>query len=126
MAAVKINKKEKFEMLRKFVPTDAEEYPMLMEFLDSEVAIWNKRAERAKVRAEIAKAEGDEMRAVVESALSDEWQSIESILEVIGDEAFSKGKVSARLGALVKMGIAEKESQTIKGKRVMHYRLIND
>lgn len=126
MATKKITKKEKFEMLRGFIPADFEQYDLLMEFIDSEIGMIDKKADKARARAEIAKAEGDEMRAVVESALTDEWQSIASILEVIGNEEFTKGKVSARLGALVKQGIVEKESQTIEGKRTMHYRLIND
>lgn len=126
MATKKITKKEKFEMLRDFIPADFEQYDLLMEFIDSEIGMIDKKADKARARAEIAKAEGDEMRAVVESALTDEWQSIASILEVIGNEEFTKGKVSARLGALVKQGIVEKESQTIDGKRTMHYRLIND
>lgn len=122
----KITKKDKFEMLRDFIPTDFEQYDTLIEFIDNEIAMIDKKADKARARAEIVKAEGDEMRAVVESALTDEWQSIASILEVIGNEEFTKGKVSARLGALVKQGIVEKESQTIDGKRTMHYRLIND
>lgn len=122
----KITKKDKFEMLRDFIPTDFEQYDTLIEFIDNEIAMIDKKADKARARAEITKAEGDEMRAVVESALTDEWQSIASILEVIGNEEFTKGKVSARLGALVKQGIVEKESQTIDGKRTMHYRLIND
>lgn len=126
MATNKITKKEKFEILRGFVPEASEQYNMLIEFIDSEIAAINKKAKKAKIRAEITKAEGDEMRAVVESALTNDWQSIASILNAIGDEEFTKGKVSARLGALIKMGIAEKESQTVDGKRVMHYRLIND
>lgn len=126
MATNKITKKEKFEMLRGFIPADFEQYDTLIEFIDNEIAMIDKKADKARARAEIAKAEGDEMRAVVESALTDEWQSIASILEVIGNEEFTKGKVSARLGALVKQGIVEKESQTIEGKRTMHYRLIND
>lgn len=126
MATKKITKKEKFEMLRGFIPADFEQYDLLMEFIDSEIGMIDKKADKARARAEIAKAEGDEMRAVVESALTDEWQSIASILEAIGNEEFTKGKVSARLGALVKQGIVEKESQTIDGKRTMHYRLIND
>lgn len=126
MATKKITKKEKFEMLRDFIPADFEQYDLLMEFIDSEIGMIDKKADKARARAEIAKAEGDEMRAVVESALTDEWQSIASILEAIGNEEFTKGKVSARLGALVKQGIVEKESQTIDGKRTMHYRLIND
>lgn len=126
MATKKITKKDKFEMLRDFIPTDFEQYDTLIEFIDNEIAMIDKKADKARARAEITKAEGDEMRAVVESALTDEWQSIASILEVIGNEEFTKGKVSARLGALVKQGIVEKESQTIDGKRTMHYRLIND
>lgn len=122
----KITKKDKFEMLRGFIPTDFEQYDTLIEFIDNEIGMIDKKADKARARAEIAKAEGDEMRAVVESALTDEWQSIASILEVIGNEEFTKGKVSARLGALVKQGVVEKESQTIEGKRTMHYRLIND
>ena len=124
--ANKITKREKFEMLKGFIPADSEQYDLLIEFINSEIGMIDKKADKARARAEIAKAEGDEMRAVVESALTDEWQSIASILEVIGNEEFTKGKVSARLGALVKQGIVEKESQTIEGKRTMHYRLIND
>lgn len=126
MATKKITKKDKLEMLRGFIPTDFEQYDTLIEFIDNEIAMIDKKADKARARAEIIKAEGDEMRAVVESALTDEWQSIASILEAIGDEEFTKGKVSARLGSLVKQGIAEKESQTIEGKRTMHYRLVND
>lgn len=126
MATKKITKKDKLEMLRGFIPTDFEQYDTLIEFIDNEIVMIDKKADKARARAEIIKAEGDEMRAVVESALTDEWQSIASILEAIGDEEFTKGKVSARLGSLVKQGIAEKESQTIEGKRTMHYRLIND
>lgn len=126
MATKKITKKDKLEMLRGFIPTDFEQYDTLIEFIDNEIVMIDKKADKARARAEIIKAEGDEMRAVVESALTDEWQSIASILEAIGDEEFTKGKVSARLGSLVKQGIAEKESQTIEGKRTMHYRLVND
>lgn len=120
----KINKRMKFEMLKTFVPEDSEHYAMLMELLDGEITAIDNKKKKAQQRAAAVKAEGDEMRAIVESALTDEWAPISAILETIGDESFTKGKVAARLGALVKMGIAEKQSQSVDGKRTMHYRLV--
>ena len=123
MAEKKITKKDMFERLRALIPEDASDRDMLIEFIDLQIGQIDKKAEKARERAEKIKAEGDELRAAVEGALTNEWQTITDIIEVIDDETATRAKISARLSALVKAGIADKEQRTVDGKRTMHYKL---
>lgn len=123
MAEKKITKKDMFERLRTLIPEDADDRDILIEFIDLQIGQIDKKAEKAKERAEKIKAEGDELRAAVEGALTNEWQTISDIIEVIDDETVTRAKISARLSALVKAGIADKEQRTVDGKRAMHYKL---
>ena len=123
MAEKKITKKDMFERLRTLIPEDADDRDILIEFIDLQIGQIDKKAEKARERAEKIKAEGDELRAAVEGALTNEWQTISNIIEVIDDETATRAKISARLSALVKAGIADKEQRTVDGKRTMHYKL---
>ncbi len=96
-----------------------------VEFLEAQKALIVNKAAKAKERAAEKKAEGDELRGLVESALTDELQSAGAILESVSEyypEA-TRAKVTARLTQLCKANIAYKEQITVDGKKAMHYRL---
>ena len=67
----------------------------------------------------------DELRDVVQSVLTDELQTIDAILVQISGEEVTKAKVTARLTALVKAGIAEKaDVKNDENKTQKAYKLV--
>lgn len=99
----------------------------LADWVEEEMAALAVKAEKAKARAAAKRAEGDEYKAIVASALTDEFQTGAAIFEAVGDEDFTIAKVRARLTALVKDGSAVKEEVSVesdgKSRKVMAYRL---
>ena len=85
-------------------------------YAENEIALLDKRAERAKVRAEKAKAEADELTEVVYAAMTDEFETIADIATRIEGADVTVGKVGARLRKLVDLGRAEKGELKIKGE----------
>ena len=90
------------------------------------------KAAKAKEKAAEKKVEGDELRDAVEAVLTNEYQVIGDIFPQVADEAgeITTAKVTYRLTALVKAGIAEKaevkvSSEGEKTRKVMGYRLAN-
>ena len=88
------------------------------------------KAAKAKEKAAEKKNEGDELRDAVEAVLTDEYQVIGDIFPQVADEAgeITTAKVTYRLTALVKAGIAEKAEVKVSGesektRKVMGYRL---
>jgi len=77
-----------------------------------------KKAEKAKEKAAEKKAEGDELRAVVKAALTDEFQTREDIFNALEvDEDVTIAKVGARLTQLVTSGEAIKDSVKVEGSK---------
>lgn len=95
----------------------------MVAFLDEQIASLAAKAEKAKERAAARKAEGDELRAVVQSVLTDEVQTIDAIVAQIEGEDVSKAKVTARLSQLVKAGEAVKEMVSVEGRKLTAYKL---
>lgn len=123
----KITKREYFEMVAEIVEgSGAENKAELMEFINKQVEVLDKKAAKAKERAAEKKAEGDELRAKVEAVLTDEVQVIDEIVDAIGEENVTRNKVVARLTQLVKAGIAVKEEVKNGSKKVMGYRLAGE
>lgn len=122
--AEKMTKKDMFAIIETLIPAGHEYETELKDFIAKQVKMLDAKAEKARARAAIRKADGDELRATVEAALTDEWQTIADIMAMIDDETVTRAMVSARLGALVKAGVADKEKQSIGGKRTMHYKLM--
>ena len=89
---------------------DTEDYdvPMLIEFIDGEIAALERKAVKAKEKAAEKKAERDELCETVLGILTAEPQTREQITEQIGDEEITVAKVGARLNKLVAQGLAEK------------------
>lgn len=127
----KVTKREYYEMLKDVVyPTNADcemtiEQGELIEFLNKQIASLDSKAEKAKARSAEKKAAGDELREVVQSVLTDEFQTIDSIVAQIEGEDVTKAKITARLTSLCKNGIAEKtDVKDDEGRKLKAYRLI--
>lgn len=120
----KVTKKEYYVMLKEVVENaEVENKDELIEFINKQVKLLDDKAAKAKEKAAEKRAEGDELRATVEAALTEEYQTIADITAQIDDEEVSKAKVTARLTQLVKEGLAVKEeAKTEDGKKVMVYK----
>ena len=106
----KVTKKEKYAIIAEAMADNA----MIVEFCENEIAALERKAEKAKERAAKKKAEGDELKNVVASILTSEFQTISDVAEQIEGEDITVGKISYRLNALVKEGIAVKEDVTVE------------
>lgn len=126
----KITKREKFEMLKEIIRGDVNvemtvEQAELIEFLDAQIVAIDTKAEKAKARNAEKKANGDELRDVVQSVLTNELQTIDAIVAQIEGEEITKAKITARLTSLVKNGIAEKEDvKDEEGRKLKAYKLV--
>ena len=126
----KLTKKEKFEILKEIVGnSDSDNMDILVDFIDNEIAILDKKAEKSKERAAEKKTAGDELRARVKAALTEEYQTAEDIMNnmtIEDGEEITKAKITARLTQLINNGEAEKADAKRAGKnsKVKVYRLI--
>lgn len=127
----KITKKEYYTMLKDIVRGDSNsemtnsQYK-LIEFIDKQIEAIETKAEKAKEKAAEKKANGDELREVVQSVLTDEYQTIDAIASQINGEDVTKAKITARLTSLVKAGLATKSDLRNEetGKTQKAYKLI--
>ena len=80
----------------------------------NEISLLDKRAVKAKERAEKNKAETDELMEIVYEAMNDDFEPIADIAARIEGEDVTVGKVGARLRKLVEAGRAEKAELKVK------------
>ena len=132
MAEVKITKKVVLEAIKAAAEGmdfgEVVSAADVIAYANTAIAQLDAKAAKAKERAAEKKADGDALRAVVESAVSDEYQTIDDItakvVEVEGYEDVTKSKVTARLTQLVKSGAIHKvQVKTEDGRKVMAYAL---
>lgn len=96
----------------------------VLAFIDKTVAQMDAKAARAKEKAEEKRAEGDELRTVVEAVLTEKLQTIDAITAQVDIADITKSKVTARLTQLVRADIARKEQvKDESGRKVMGYAL---
>lgn len=123
MAELKMTKAMWFEAIKAVVEaSEAEQKEEMVAFIDAQVELLAKKADKAKERAAAKKVEGDELREVVQSVLTEELQTIDAIVDKIEGEDVTKAKITARLTQLVKAGLAEKEAIKAGDRKVMAYR----
>ena len=122
----KVTKRDYYEMLKEIVlNANVEGTTELVEFIDKQVSLIDSKAEKAKVRNAEKKANGDELREVVQNVLTDEFQTIDAIVAQIEGEEVTKAKVTARLTGLVNNGIAEKtDVKDDEGRKLKAYKLV--
>ena len=124
MADVKMTKAMWLEEIKGVVEAaDYENKEGAIEFINKQIETLAAKAEKAKEKAAKAKAEGDELRAIVEGILTADAQPIDDIVAQIEGEDVTKAKVTARLTQLVKAEMAEKEQVKVGDRKVMAYRL---
>ena len=126
MDKVKVTKRQYFEALRAIVEgvEAVGEYSAdeVLEFIDTQVAQLDAKAEKAREKAAEKKAEGDEVRAKVLAVVTDEPQTADEITAAVGDEEISRAKVIARLTQLVNSGDIVKEPVKVDGAKKMVYK----
>ncbi len=125
MADVKMTKKDWFMAIREQIETsDWEMADAALEWIDKQVESLNNRATKAAERAADKRAEGDALREIVASMVTDEWQTGEQITAAVvaTGEDVTKAKVVARLSQLVKNHTVEKGSIKDDGRRIIAYR----
>lgn len=102
----------------------------IIEFCENEIALLDKKADKAKERAAAKKAEADELMDKVYAVLSDtEFMTRNAVMDALGDvpEDVSISKVGARLTKLVNSQAVEKSELTVanaegKKSKCMGYR----
>ena len=127
----KLTKRSVYEALLKMVETGTLEITEdeLKTFCENEIALLDKKAEKAKERAATKRAEGDALTDAVRAVLTSEFEPIADIAARIEGDDVTVAKVQYRLGQLVKAGEAEKEQITIpategqKSRKIMAYRI---
>ena len=134
----KITKREMFEAIKGLAESgalhmqdfnEAISDSAVIAFCGNEIALLDKKAEKAKENAAKKKAEGDELTDAVLSALNEDFATIAEITSWIEGEDVTQAKVSYRLTQLCKTGKAVKEQITVDGgegkknRKVMGYRI---
>ena len=105
-------------------------YDEMIGMCNKEIEAIDKKNEKSKEAAK-RRSESDALLSVVRSVLTDEYQTIADVSAQIEGEDVSVAKITYRLTALVREGIAEKASvevETPEGKKrtVMAYRLVGE
>lgn len=123
MADVKITKRERFEDLKTVAAAAGRED--LVEFIDEQIAMLDRRLEKAKEYKAKKSAASDELKTKIAAALTHSFTPADVITEQVadGDEEVTKAKVTARLGQLVRAGEAEKITIKVDKRRVVAYAL---
>lgn len=121
----RITKRDNYEALKEIVEkSNVENAEMLVEFINKQIEMIDNKSAKAKEKAAEKRAEGDELRAVIKSVLTNEYQTVDAITAQIEGEDITKAKVVARLTQLVNNGEAVKEQgKSEDNKKVMTYRL---
>lgn len=108
----KFTNREMFAAIREvFATGESDMDPSLMiEFCDAKIASIDRKAERAKERAEKRKTEEDELMKLVKDCLTDEPTTVSAITLAVNiasnEEEYSWQKVGHRLRQLVAEGFA--------------------
>ena len=96
-------------------------------FASKKLAALERKKEKARENAAKKRAEGDELGKVVESVLTNEFQTADEVLAAVlevwdGDEAdATRQKVIYRLSNLVKLGRAEKTDVKVDKRTIKAY-----
>ena len=77
-------------------------------FFENEIVNLDKRAERSRATSAKKRAEGDALKELVKSLLTEEFQTIADVVAQIEGEDVTASKVTYRLNSLAAEGYAEK------------------
>ena len=123
----KVTKKDVLNAVKAVAENDSVDFGTVtaedvINYVDVTIAQMDAKAAKAKEKAAQKKAEGDALRDTIESVLTDEYQSVNDIVNALDNEEITKAKVIARLTALIKAGKAHKvTAKTEDGRKIMVY-----
>ena len=121
---VKVTNKEMFTKVKEaLVASGVEGKEDLIAFIDSRIALVEKKAAKAAETAAEKKNELDELCEVVKSILNAEPQTADDVFAQVGGEDVTIAKVRARLTKLEKAGIVVKSDVKVDGKTKKAYTL---
>lgn len=121
---VKVTNKEMFTKVKEaLVASEVEGKEDLIAFIDSRIALVEKKAAKAAETAAEKKNELDELCEVVKSILGTEPLTADDVLAQVGGEDITIAKVRARLTKLEKTGVAVKSDVKVDGKIKKAYTL---
>lgn len=115
----KMTKKDYFNAIREFVANK----PELVEFVDAQLAQLETRAVKAKEYKAKKAAEGDALKDLVLTLLTNEYQVANDLVAQIDNEEVTKAKVIARLTKLVNEGLAVKTDVKTEKATAKAYKL---
>lgn len=101
----------------------------VLDFIDRQVALLDKRAAASKERAAKKRAASDELTELIYTMIfeAEDFITADEIVEKIDDEEVTKNKVTARVSKLVKAGRVAKEQVKLEdGKKRMAYRIAEE
>lgn len=132
----KMTKAMYFEIIKDIVKGLSEEaFPEgvgandVLDFIDRQVELLDKRAAASKERAAKKRAASDELTELIYTMIfeAEDLITADEIVEKIGDEEVTKNKVTARVSKLVKAGRVAKEQVKLEdGKKRMAYRVAEE
>ena len=116
-----------FAELREMVEgwVDREDQADLLEFIDKQIEMLEKRKVAAADRAAKKRSESDALTEAILAEIGDELITVDEIVVALNDETITRNKVTARLGKLFKAGLIEKETVKGEGNKRMAYKLVN-
>lgn len=100
-------------------------------FAENEIALLDKKAEKARENAKKKRKEADALQFALQEVLTDEFEPIAAIAAKLNDEDATVAKCVYRLNALVEAGVAEKadikvEDAAGKKRTVKGYKLAGE
>lgn len=127
MADKKMTKKETLEAIKATLTENFEavEVAEYVEFIDAEIAVLDKRAEKERERRAAKKVEGDELKDAIKAIIdgAEEPITAEDIADKIAEDfpEVTKAKVTYRASALAKDGEVDKTKVTVDGRKIVAY-----
>ena len=124
MKNTKITKRDRFNSLialltalkaDEVVVIDNFDYDDAIEFATAEIALLDKKAIKAKEQAKAKKAGDDALTVAIQDVLTDDFATVNEIVEKVAMDELTNAKAVYRLNALVKAGVAVKEDVTVNG-----------
>lgn len=109
------------EMVTSYVEESAEREDLL-EFIDKQLELIEKRKVAASEKAAKKKSESDALTETIFSLIGEDLITVDEIVEAINDENVTRNKVTARLGKLVKNELIVKVAVKMDGNKRMAYR----
>lgn len=133
----KMTKAMYFEVIRGIIKgLGAEAFPEgvgaddVLDFIDRQVALLDKRAAASKERAAKKRAASDELTELIYTMIfeAEDYITADDIVKKIDDEEVTKNKVTARVSKLVKAGRVVKEQIKFAegGRKRMAYRIAEE